>query len=131
MQFGIRLQDRSVLVSSQSETRSTVGLAQRKSTNRRILRGALQGIAICILLSTIGCAFFSAIRKQPSTIEEVVDGRVKRFEFPVRTTAEGEAAPEGGFDTHADLGSPALCTEPESAGGPLAMPRKPKGGSIG
>jgi len=42
------------------------------------------------------------------------DGSLKRFKFPIRTTAEGEAVPSGGFETHNDLSGPALCTEPAS-----------------
>jgi len=40
---------------------------------------------------------------------------VKRFKFPIRTTAEGQAVPLGGFATGTDdLKSPVLCTEPAS-----------------
>jgi adenylylsulfate reductase subunit B len=46
------------------------------------------------------------------------NGSIKRFKFPIRTTPEGEAVPEGGFATHADLNGPALATEPESLGLP-------------
>lgn len=44
------------------------------------------------------------------------NGMVKRFKFPIRTTEEGTAVPDGGFATHDDLNSPALFTEPESLG---------------
>ena len=49
------------------------------------------------------------------------DGSLKRFKFPIRTTEEGKAVPTGGFATHNDISSPALATEPESAGGSIAM----------
>ena len=48
------------------------------------------------------------------------DGSLKRFKFPIRTTAEGEAAPEGGYETHGDLNAPELATEPASNNGPIA-----------
>ena len=45
------------------------------------------------------------------------DGAVKRFKFPTRTTPEGSAVPDAGFDTGTDdLKSPILRTEPDSAG---------------
>jgi len=44
------------------------------------------------------------------------NGTLKRFKFPIRTTAEGTAAPDGGWATTADLNSPALFTEPASLG---------------
>jgi adenylylsulfate reductase subunit B len=44
-------------------------------------------------------------------------GQLKRFKFPIRTTAEGQAEPAGGFGLGADdLNSPLLMTEPESCG---------------
>jgi adenylylsulfate reductase subunit B len=47
------------------------------------------------------------------------NGTIKRFKFPIRTTAEGSAVPDGGFASSADgLNSPALFTEPESLGLP-------------
>jgi len=49
------------------------------------------------------------------------DGSLKRFKFPIRTTEEGKAVPTGGFATHNDISSPMLATEPESAGGSIAM----------
>jgi adenylylsulfate reductase subunit B len=43
------------------------------------------------------------------------NGSIKRFKFPIRTTAEGTAVPNGGFDEGAgDLKSPLLFTEPAS-----------------
>ena len=44
------------------------------------------------------------------------NGMVKRFKFPIRTTPEGKAAPDGGFATGNDLNSSALFTEPASLG---------------
>ena len=45
------------------------------------------------------------------------NGNIKRFKFPIRTTAEGAAVPDGGFETGADLNDPAvLYTEPASTG---------------
>ena len=45
------------------------------------------------------------------------NGNIKRFKFPIRTTAEGSAVPDGGFDTsNDDLKSPYLFTEPASLG---------------
>lgn len=45
------------------------------------------------------------------------NGMLKRFKFPIRTTPEGEAVPDGGFATGTDdLKSPVLFTEPESTG---------------
>ena len=47
------------------------------------------------------------------------NGTIKRFKFPIRTTAEGSAVPDGGFKSSSDgLDSPALFTEPESLGLP-------------
>jgi adenylylsulfate reductase subunit B len=46
------------------------------------------------------------------------NGALKRFKFPIRTTAEGTAVPNGGFDTPGDLNSTALFTEPASLGLP-------------
>ena len=42
--------------------------------------------------------------------------RPKRFKFPIRTTDEGAAVPNGGFDTDPDLQGPVLFTEPDSLG---------------
>jgi adenylylsulfate reductase subunit B len=44
------------------------------------------------------------------------NGTLKRFKFPIRTTPEGKAEPEGGFATHDDLNNELLATEPESCG---------------
>jgi adenylylsulfate reductase subunit B len=45
------------------------------------------------------------------------NGMLKRFKFPIRTTPEGEAPPEGGFATGTeDLKSDLLATEPDSSG---------------
>jgi len=46
------------------------------------------------------------------------NGMIKRFKFPIRTTQEGTAAPNGGYAAGGDLASPALCTEPASLGLP-------------
>jgi adenylylsulfate reductase subunit B len=47
------------------------------------------------------------------------NGKIKRFKFPIRTTVEGSAVPDGGFATGTDdLSSPLLFTEPESLGMP-------------
>lgn len=44
------------------------------------------------------------------------NGTLKRFKFPIRTTAEGSAVPNGGWDSCADedISSPFLYTEPAS-----------------
>jgi adenylylsulfate reductase subunit B len=44
------------------------------------------------------------------------NGSLKRFKFPIRTTPEGEANPDGGYAKHDDINSPALYSEPEAAG---------------
>ncbi len=44
------------------------------------------------------------------------NGNIKRFKFPIRTTPEGEAVPNGGWDNDPDLDGPVLYTEPDSAG---------------
>lgn len=44
------------------------------------------------------------------------NGKVKRFKFPVRTTPEGQAQPEGGFQTAPNLDGTVLFTEPDSLG---------------
>jgi len=42
-------------------------------------------------------------------------GMIKRFKFPIRTTEEGSAVPDGGWSTASDdLGDPVLFTEPDS-----------------
>lgn len=48
------------------------------------------------------------------------NGMLKRFKFPIRTTPEGTAQPDGGFGEGAgDLKGIALFTEPESLGIPV------------
>jgi adenylylsulfate reductase subunit B len=42
--------------------------------------------------------------------------QLKRFKFPIRTTPEGTAEPNGGFATHDDLSNGLLSTEPEASG---------------
>jgi len=44
------------------------------------------------------------------------NGTIKRFKFPIRTTTEGKAVPDGGFQGAGDLNSPLLFTEPASLG---------------
>ena len=45
------------------------------------------------------------------------NGMLKRFKFPIRTTEEGKAVPDGGFgDGGGDLNSIELFTEPASTG---------------
>jgi adenylylsulfate reductase subunit B len=44
------------------------------------------------------------------------NGQIKRFKFPIRTTPEGKAEPEGGFATNDDITSGNLSTEPEASG---------------
>jgi adenylylsulfate reductase subunit B len=44
------------------------------------------------------------------------NNQIKRFKFPIRSTAEGSAEPEGGYSTHDDINSVNLSTEPEAAG---------------
>jgi len=47
------------------------------------------------------------------------NGTIKRFKFPIRSTEEGKAVPDGGFKTGCDdLKSPVLYTEPGSLGLP-------------
>ncbi len=47
------------------------------------------------------------------------NGTLKRFKFPIRTTEEGKALPDGGWSTNNnDLKSNVLFTEPESLGLP-------------
>jgi adenylylsulfate reductase subunit B len=46
------------------------------------------------------------------------NGTIKRFKFPIRTTEEGKAVPDGGFETQGSLDTPDLFTEPASAGLP-------------
>jgi adenylylsulfate reductase subunit B len=42
--------------------------------------------------------------------------QIKRFKFPIRTTPEGTADPHGGYQTHDDINSGLLSTEPEASG---------------
>ncbi len=49
------------------------------------------------------------------------NGMVKRFKFPIRTTAEGEAVPSGGYPEHDDINSIALANEPQA----LDLPEVP------
>ncbi|HKM80510.1 MAG TPA: adenylyl-sulfate reductase subunit beta [Candidatus Acidoferrum sp.] len=49
------------------------------------------------------------------------NGTLKRFKFPIRTTAEGTAVPNGGFEAPGDLNSNALYTEPASLGLPAVF----------
>lgn len=44
------------------------------------------------------------------------NGSLKRFKFPIRTTPEGQAVPDGGYKSGEDLNSQELFTEPESCG---------------
>jgi len=44
------------------------------------------------------------------------NGSIKRFKFPIRTTAEGQAVPSGGWDTKVSLDDFTLFTEPASTG---------------
>jgi adenylylsulfate reductase subunit B len=47
------------------------------------------------------------------------NGMLKRFKFPIRTTPEGSAVPDGGWKTGTeDLGDRTLYTEPASTGLP-------------
>ena len=53
------------------------------------------------------------------------NGMLKRFKFPIRTTAEGSAVPDGGWKTGDDsLSSPNLFTEPASLGLPAVFTLK-------
>jgi adenylylsulfate reductase subunit B len=57
------------------------------------------------------------------------NGMLKRFKFPIRTTPEGSAVPDGGFSAKGDLNGVALFTEPESLGLPEVVGLGKKGGS--
>ena len=48
--------------------------------------------------------------------------QLKRFKFPIRTTPEGTADPNGGFATNDDISNGLLSTEPEASG----LPELPK-----
>jgi adenylylsulfate reductase, subunit B len=54
------------------------------------------------------------------------NGTIKRFKFPTRTTAEGEAKPYADYKSGTDdLKSPLLATEPDSLGlAQLSVPKK-------
>ena len=53
------------------------------------------------------------------------NGMLKRFKFPIRTTAEGSAVPDGGWKTGDDsLRSSNLFTEPASLGLPAVFTLK-------
>jgi adenylylsulfate reductase subunit B len=54
------------------------------------------------------------------------NGTIKRFKFPIRTTAEGEVKPYADFKPGSDdLKSPLLVTEPDSLGlAQLSVPKK-------
>jgi len=60
------------------------------------------------------CVFFRGSEDIMWTIK-FRNGSVKRFKFPIRTTSEGSAVPNGGFDEgNGDLNDFALFTEPAS-----------------
>ena len=42
------------------------------------------------------------------------NGTVKRFKFPIRTTDEGAAVPEGGYPTGSNINDHMLMSQPES-----------------
>ena len=44
------------------------------------------------------------------------NGNIKRFKFPIRTTPEGKAVPDGGWTTEGDINSLNLLGEPASTG---------------
>lgn len=44
------------------------------------------------------------------------NGQIKRFKFPIRTTPEGTAEPNGGFATNDEINNGFLSTEPEASG---------------
>jgi adenylylsulfate reductase subunit B len=53
------------------------------------------------------------------------NGMLKRFKFPTRTTPEGTAIPDGGWETGSDdLKSPVLFSEPGSLGVEVPTPSK-------
>jgi adenylylsulfate reductase subunit B len=57
------------------------------------------------------------------------NGTLKRFKFPIRTTPEGAAVPNGGFESNGDLSSNALFTEPASLGLPEVFSLNKTGGA--
>jgi adenylylsulfate reductase subunit B len=44
------------------------------------------------------------------------NGNIKRFKFPIRTTPEGKAVPDGGWTTEGDIDGLNLLGEPASTG---------------
>jgi adenylylsulfate reductase subunit B len=44
------------------------------------------------------------------------NGTIKRFKFPIRTTPEGSAVPDGGYASPGDINDQLLYTEPASIG---------------
>jgi len=63
-------------------------------------------------------AFVTPLRSSDSIMWTVKfrNGTLKRFKFPIRTTQEGQAVPDGGYKSGDDLNSQELYTEPESCG---------------
>jgi adenylylsulfate reductase subunit B len=57
------------------------------------------------------------------------NGTLKRFKFPIRTTPEGSAIPDGGFESKGDLLNAALFTEPASLGLPEVFSLNTQGGA--
>lgn len=57
------------------------------------------------------------------------NGTLKRFKFPIRTTPEGAAVPDGGFDSQGDLAGTELFTEPASLGLPQVFSLNQTGGA--
>ncbi len=57
------------------------------------------------------------------------NGTLKRFKFPIRTTQEGSAVPDGGFASGGDLSGSALFTEPASLGLPAVFSLNAQGGA--
>jgi adenylylsulfate reductase subunit B len=57
------------------------------------------------------------------------NGTLKRFKFPIRTTPEGSAVPDGGFKSDGDLSSSELFTEPASLGLPEVFSLSTRGGA--
>jgi adenylylsulfate reductase subunit B len=53
------------------------------------------------------------------------NGTIKRFKFPIRTTPEGSAQPNGEWETGSDdIKSPILSSEPGSLGTEVPSPKK-------
>ena len=57
------------------------------------------------------------------------NGTLKRFKFPIRTTPEGSAIPDGGFESKGDLLNATLFTEPASLGLPEVFSLNTQGGA--